>query len=374
MRIPLETECSPTAADPAPPMPAKRRSLALRRVGLLLGMLLLARSSSARDLLAHFYYLNDPSSLRSLQTHYRQVSLVSPTWFVVDPSGSLQSTLDPAVIAWAQAHRVALMPLLVNENFRPEIAHAVLTDPQIQSDVVGRILKACTLQRFYGIELDFEGVPAADRPAYTQFVRRLAAQFHGNHLKLGVAVPAPLVPTPPRGSRGNSNGMVWPSSEQSGAFDYHALAEAADFVSLMAYDQHFQPGDPGPLAGLPWVDACTRKVLGWVPADKLLLGMPLYYRDWFGKSVREGGYLEAVSLLSKLRAPVEYDRKEGAPLVKFQDGNEAHTLCFENARSLREKVQLVRRYRLLGFSAWRLGYEDPAAWKESFPKARRRLP
>ena len=156
MHIPSGIECSLIAADPAPPMPAKRRSLALRRVGLLLGMLLLARSSSARDLLAHFYYLNDPSSLRSFQTHYRQVSLVSPAWFVVDQSGRLQSTLDPTVIAWAQAHRVALMPLLANENFQPEIAHAVLTDPQIQSDVVGRILKACTLQRFYGIaELHF---------------------------------------------------------------------------------------------------------------------------------------------------------------------------------------------------------------------------
>ncbi len=374
MRIPTRTECDSTTEVPAPLVPVKRSSGILRRVGLLLGILLLARGGLGRDLLAHFYYLNDPSSLRALQTHYRQVSLVSPAWFVVDQSGRLQTTLDPAVIAWARTHGVALMPLLVNENFRPEIAHTVLTDPQIQSDVVGGILKACILHRFYGIEFDFEAVPTADRPAYTQFIRRLAGQFHGNYLRLGVAVPAPLASAPSGGSSGNRNKRVWPVSAQSGAFDYHALAEAADFLPLMTYDQHIQPADPGPLASLPWVDACTRKVLDWVPAEKLLLGVPLYYRDWFGKSVREGGYLEALSLISKWRVPIEYDPKEGEPSVKFQDGNVAHTICFENARSLREKIRLVKRYRLLGFSAWRLGYEDPAAWKESFPKARRRLP
>ncbi len=372
VRIPSHEEFPSIAALPASPESAKKFFPALWRVGLLL--LLLARGSYGRELLAHFYSLNDPSSLRSLQSHYRQISLVSPTWFVVDRSGRLQSSLDAGVVTWTRAHGVALMPLLVNDNFQPEIAHAVLTDPQIQSEVVGGILKACTLHRLYGIEIDFEGVPTADRPVYTQFIRHLAWQFQRNHLKLGVAVPAPLASTPSGGPPGDADGKMWPLYEQSGAFDYHALGEAADFVSLMAYDQHIQPADPGPLAGLPWVEACLRKVLGWVPAEKLLLGMPLYYRDWYGKSVREGGYLEAVSLASKWGATIEYDAREGEAKVRFQDGNGSHTLCFEDARSLRERVQLVKRYRLLGFSGWRLGFEDPAAWKKAFPKVRRLLP
>lgn len=374
MRIALRKDGNSTTPDPAPLESAKGSSLGLRRAGLLLGILLLARVSSGRDMLAHFYCINDPPSTQSLETHSRQVSLVSPAWFVVDQAGHLQSTLDPAVVTWAQAQGVPLMPLLVNDKFQPEIAHALLSDPQIQSEVVGRILEASATHHFYGIELDLEGIWPADRGAYAQFMRRLAAQFHENHLKLGVAVPAPLASTQHVGAPADSKGKPWPRSKQSEAFDYQALGDAADIVSLMTYEQHIAPGDPGPVAGLPWVDACTRKVLEWIPAKKVLLGVPLYYRDWFGKTVREGGFSEAVSLASKWRAPIEYDRKQGAASVRFQDDQGSHTLWFENAKSLREKVKLVKRYRLLGFSAWRLGFEDPAAWKKCFPKTPRVSP
>jgi spore germination protein len=349
-------------------------SQALSRAILLLGTLLLARASSGRDALAHFYCVNEPSCTQALETHSRQISLVSPTWFVVDQAGHLQSTLDSAVVTWAQARGVPLMPLLVNDKFQPETAHALLSDPQIQSEVVGRIVEASIAHHFYGIELDLEGLRPADRGAYAQFTRRLAGQLHANHLKLGIAVPAPLASTQPVGSPADSEGKPWPLSNQSEAYDYHALGDAADIVSLMTYEQHIAPGDPGPVAGLPWVDACTRKVLEWIPAKKVLLGVTLYYRDWFGKSVREGGFSEAVSLASKWRAPIKYDRKQGAASVRFQDDQGSHTLWFENAKSLREKVKLVKRYRLLGFSAWRLGFEDPAAWKKCFRKALRVLP
>ena len=374
MRSALRTGGNSTAPYPAPLESAKGCSPGLRRAGLLLAALLLARVSSGRDMLAHFYCIKDPSSTQSLEAHSRQVSLVSPAWFVVDRAGHLQSSLDPAVVAWAQAQGVPLMPLLVNDKFQPEIAHALLSDPKIQSEVVGRILEASTAYHFYGIELDLEGVSPADRGAYAQFMRRLAAQFHGNHLRLGVAVPAPLAPAQHAGSATDSEGKPWLPSNQSAAFDYRALGDAADIVSLMTYEQHIAPGDPGPVAGLPWVDACTRLVLGWVPRRKVLLGVPLYYRDWFGQSVREGEFSEAVALATQWRAPIKYDRKQGEASVRFQDDQGSHTLWFENAKSLREKVKLVKRYRLLGFSAWRLGCEDPAAWKRSFPKAPRMAP
>jgi len=357
--------------DAVSPAAATWFSRGLRRAGLLLAVLLLGRACSGRDLLALFYCTNDPSSLQSLENHSSQVSLISPTWFVVGPAGHLRSTLDPALVNRAQAQGIPLMPLLANENFQPQIAHLVLSDPQIQSEVVGKLMDLALVNHLYGVELDFEGVGPADRAAYARFAHRLAVQLHGNHLKLGVAVPAPLASTPPVESKADPAGKPWPLSDQSEGFDYHALGEAADFVSLMTYEQHTGAGNPGPVAGLPWVDACIRKVLEWIPAGKVLLGVPLYYRDWFGKSVREGGFLEAASLASKWRGRIEYDRREGAPSIKFQDEQGLHTLWFENAKSLRKKVKLVGRYRLLGFSAWRLGLEDPAAWSKCFSKALR---
>jgi len=38
------------------------------------------------------------------------------------------------------------------------------------------------------------------------------------------------------------------------------------------------------------------------------------------------------------------------------------TVWYEDARSLAERLALVRRHGLRGFSAWVLGREDSAAW------------
>jgi spore germination protein YaaH len=36
-------------------------------------------------------------------------------------------------------------------------------------------------------------------------------------------------------------------------------------------------------------------------------------------------------------------------------------------------MALVRKYKLRGFSAWRLGHEDPAAWQQVFSVPVKRL-
>src|SRR5512145_1554003 len=70
-----------------------------------------------REFLTHFYYVNDPASWRSLQKNSSQIDLLSPNWFAVDAEGTVHSTLDPAVVKWARDCRVALLPLVVNQNF-----------------------------------------------------------------------------------------------------------------------------------------------------------------------------------------------------------------------------------------------------------------
>ncbi len=333
---------------------------------LTLGVALLPARPGEPRLLPHFYYVNEPPSFESLQANFTHIGLASAQWFTVDRAGALASTVDPSVVAWAKARALPLMPLLVNDKFQPEVAHAVLSDEQTQARVADQILEALAVHRFYGLELDFENIPPGDRGDYTRFVGKLARALHRHRRKLSVAVPAPLAPAPANPS--------WTTNPHSLGFDYKELGKVADFITLMAYDEYTSSEQPGPIAGLTWVEACLQQTLEVVPRNKLLLGLPLYHRHWSGKSVSEGPYEEAVRLATRWGVHIEMDPDQKEQTFKFEDGQTLHVVWLHGAPSLEDGVDLVRKYRLAGFSAWRLGQEDPAAWQTVFPAVRKKRP
>lgn len=323
-------------------------------IGVMLGLALAGRAQAA-GLQRHFYATADPESLASLRRNARDIDLASPQWFHVDASGRLVDQVDAEVADWARRTKVRLMPLVLNEEFRPEIAHLVLTDSRIQSDLVRDLLAAGQRLKLRGFQLDFENVPAGDRAAFTAFVRSLSEKLRSRGLRLSVAAPAPLYDAP--GSL-NQN----PVNERAQAFDYRALAAASEFLTIMMYDQHTASDNPGPVAGRPWVEACLKIVLAEAAAKKVMLGLPLYYRRFRPAGVLEGTHAEAIALSLERNATVSRDPLEGENTFTFEEDGAKNVVWFHDALSLRERLDLARRLRLLGFSAWRLGHEDPSAW------------
>lgn len=318
---------------------------------------------------AHFYYVNEPSALESLHTNAAQLGLVSPQWLFVVGEGKLVSMVDPEVVRWAREQGVPLMPLLLNFDFQPQIAHELLGAENLQARLIEEVVQVAREHRFHGLQLDFEKVPLEDRDRYVAFVRRLRKALRQRGLKLSVAVPAPLAATPLPGAR---NATTWPQNEQSLAFDYRRLGKEADFLTLMTYDHHTAPDAPGPVAGLPWVEASLRWVLGSVSRKKLHLGVPLYYRKWAGEKVTEGTYTEAAALAAQVGTNPHMDAAQVEKTFEFEEEGTRVVVWFQDAETLRHRLALVRRYKLRGFSAWRLGHEDPSAWQKAFPTGARR--
>ena len=141
----------------------------------------------------------------------------------------------------------------------------------------------------------------------------------------------------------------------------------------MTYDQHTAPDAPGPVAGLPWVEASLRWVLGSVSRKKLYLGLPLYYRQWLGGKVNEGTYGDAIALAARVGASPQLDAAQVEKTFEFEEEGERGVVWFQDADTLRQRLELVRRYKLQGFSAWRLGHEDPSAWPLDFSGQARRV-
>lgn len=300
--------------------------------------------AAALAVLAHFYCTNDALSRQSLEKNAAHISVASPVWLAVTETGQVRSSVDPQTVAWARERKLPLMPVVVNQDFRPEIARVVFGDPE---PLITQLVRLAEEEGFYGLELNFENFGAEGRDGYVRLAGRLGEELRRRGKKLGVAVGAPL-------------GAGLGPNEHSRAFDYAGLAEAADWVTLMAYDEYTSPKQPGPIAGYGWVEACVRKTLDWVPAEKLLLGLPLYYRRWNGRKVTEGPYAEARRLAARHRARIRMDPVHRAPTFRFRAGGTRNVVWMEDARSLGRRLELVTKYRLAGFSAWRLGQEDPA--------------
>lgn len=351
------------------------RHTCLLLAGVLIALAATAPSAPGREpeILSQFYLVNDPASFQSLQKNFAKISLVCPQWLSVSETGELESAVDSSVVDWAAAKGVLLMPVLVNKSFLPAIAHSVLGDEAIQSRLIDRIIELARANHFFGIQFDFENIPAEDRDRYSKLVRNAAKSFRREHLKISVAVAPPFAPPPVASPLAPPATAGWIANPHAAAYDYHRLAGEAFFISLMTYDEYASPEQAGPVAGAPWVEACLQKTLESVSARKLLLGVPLYYRGWSGKSMLEGSIPEAQALAAKWKAQIEVDSDQREGFFSFKDGPQLHLVWLMDIRSLRERLDMVTRYHLAGFSAWRLGFEDPDSWAKTFPESIKKI-
>lgn len=311
---------------------------------------------------ALFYYIPSKDSWASVSSHAQKISMLGPQVFTVDGSGAVSGSVEEKVRQLASQHAIPLVPLLTNEGFSAEIAHRILDDSQLRQQVISQALRLCLANGCSGLQLDFEDVLQEDGPKYTQFVREASGAFHARHLTFTVALPSPLF----TGTMGRSAYREWfgDFGVSQLPYDYEQIAALVDFISLMTYDNYGHGTAPGPIAGYAWVEQSLRFVLRQVPPEKLSLGLGLYGRRWCGQQVTDSAYPEVDLLVQRTHSVLRWHSWHRSPWFEYRASGCRSIVWFENRRSLREKLKLVRQYRLAGFSAWRLGQEDPEFWRD----------
>jgi spore germination protein YaaH len=291
------------------------------------------------------FVIDTGASNTSFAAHRGALSWVAPTGWVAQPDGSVLGTPDPSTVARAQGANLPVWPSLENDPSDPGGTSMLLNTPSAVSSLVGTIVQAVTADGFAGVNLDFEGMAGTDKDSFTAFVHTLASALHMHSAKLAVDVV-------PHGSGG--------PNQFSAAYDVPAIGSAADVVDVMAYDEHGEGGDPGPVAGLDWdVAELAATLVGLNPAHTLL-GVPLYARSWTNGVGESLTYPEAISRLQNAGARVTYDFDAQTPYIVSADGSTV--TYFDDADSLARKIALVSQDHLAGIAAWRLGFEDPAFW------------
>jgi spore germination protein YaaH len=345
---------APKARRPAPPArekPAAETALAKARLRVL--------NSTP---LAMFYYSGDSLGAASLQAHADAMTLVAPQCYGLDRDGGLHGQVPAGVLEVGRRSGVPLMPLVTNPGFDRPIAHALLHNPKAQDRAAKNLATLAARNEYLGWQLDIENIDPADKPEYTRFVARVAARLHRDHRLLSVAVVPRFSDTYP-----NRPGAEFYTGEWGAAFDFRGLGRVADFLVLMAYDQHTSLTPPGPVAGYNWTKAALDYAVRSVPRSKLLLGIPLYGREWVetpsGTTSHSLAYKDLKRLLEDPETESYWDETSRTSHFQLREGETLRTAWFDDARSLREKLNLVQAYHLRGFAPWRLGVEDPEFWE-----------
>lgn len=338
------------------------------------GALLLACSTAAKAQSpeALWYSTDAEASIQSFLANADRISIVAPQSFSMDSLGIIWGRVDPRIIATAREHKVKVIPLIVNPGFNQSIFHHVLTAPDARRRAVRNITALCRDNRFDGIQFDFENISITDRDAFTAFSREVADSLRRVRCSLSAAVV-------PRSSEypGPTSYHKWIFDNWRGVYDYKALAEVMDFLSLMTYSQHTRRTPPGPVAGYQWMEGIVKHLISLgVPPSKISLGFPTYSQHWYptydaaegarmaGRSLTHAG---ATGLLAANGLQPVWDEKQKEAYAFWENDGVNEFLFLVDARSFRERLQLVSQYKLRGYSVWVLGFEDPQVWQQVPP-------
>jgi len=329
-----------------------------------------------------FYYASDSRGLKSLETHAPQMTLLGPQCFWVDEQGIVHGELPPQVVEIARQANLPIMPLVINPGFDRAMARTLLRNPQAQERAAAYLAYLAHRDNYVGWQLDLEYIDPADRDRYSRFVAKVAARLHRDHRLLSVAlVPrfSDRYPDPPAplGRQPSHSANEFRTGEWGAPYDFRAVGRAADFVTLMTYDHHGESDPPGPVAGYEWVEAAVRYAVARIPRSKLLLGIPFYGREWVLPSApgetfktRNLAFPDAQELLGRPGTASHWDDRWRTGWFEYRDASGQHTGWYEDSKSLAAKLQVMRRYQLRGFAAWRLGEEDPKFWVLQAPALR----
>lgn len=304
----------------------------------------------------------------SLSKHASAIDVLISQAYQVDENGVVEGFIDPDVLKFAQQHATKLMALITNENFDRDKVHLFLNHPQAQDMALQSIVTACQQNHLYGVQFDFEDVLITDRNALTQFFLKASQFLHHENLVVSFAVSPTL-------TDGVQPSLFFQKiyTNWEGAFDFKALAETADFVTIMAYDQHASVTTPGPTAGINWVEATIKYALQMMPAKKISLGIPAYSTYWYtGRSPENKismqmdmvAYDQAEYILQKYHGNLQWRHDDQVNFSMFSRNFLNEFLFLEDVDSFKAKLAMAQKYHLHGISVYSLGFEDPRIWQE----------
>jgi cellulose synthase/poly-beta-1,6-N-acetylglucosamine synthase-like glycosyltransferase/spore germination protein YaaH/peptidoglycan/xylan/chitin deacetylase (PgdA/CDA1 family) len=303
-----------------------------------------------RKPLAIGYFVNwEDTSFSSLKLNAHNLDVLIPEWLhLTDATGTVienNPERRKMVMDWLAANRpgLTITPLINNylDDWRGDILEKALAQESSRRKMLAGIMDFLSANGFAGLSLDFESIPPSAQGNFLVFLREAADALHAAGKTLSVNVPA---------------------NDQD--FNYKAIAAYADQVIVMAYDEHWSTGKPGPIAGMPWFTSVLRRRQADIPPSKLVIALANYAYDWTGSGPAESkSFEEAVLTAQESEGDISLDPVSLNPRFGYEDEQDReHTVWMLDGATMFNQMVMAQPLHPLGFAIWRLGGEDPSIW------------
>jgi len=275
----------------------------------------------------------------------------------VRPDGSLSTIPDEPLIQAARAAGVAPLMVITNieegGSFSSDLAHTILTNTEVQNNLISNITKALKDKNYYGLDIDFEYIYPNDRENYNNFLRKITSVLR----PLGYTITSAVAPK----ISADQPGLLYP------AHDYPVHGALLDHVIIMTYEWGYTYGPPMAVAPLNEVRRVLNYAVTAIPRQKIFMGIPNYGYNWTlpyqpGTAATVISNTGAVDLAYRVGAEIQYDPIAQAPFFRYYENGVQHEVWFDDARSILAKLTLANEFRLGGVSYWTIGRYFPQNW------------
>lgn len=230
-----------------------------------------------------------------------------------------------------------------------------------QTTFINNIISLLNARQGNGVNIDFEGMGSSDNAPFVTFITNLnnALNAANPSYELSLCLYA----------------VDW-----SNTFNIPALTAQVDYFTIMGYDYYYggssQAGPTAPLYNYqPSYNYTLGKTITYyikqgAPANKLLMGLPYYGREW---EVTQNSTLPAATTgsfnTSRTLAAVSTGTAytpgnkfwEGncySPYYKFTSGTSLRQCWIDDIYSMGRKFKMVNQRGLGGIAIWALGYDN----------------
>ncbi|MFT3703774.1 MAG: polysaccharide deacetylase family protein [Agriterribacter sp.] len=301
------------------------------------------------------------ASRRALEKNCDKLNIVFPEWFFIDSTdhSKLQTRIDSAGLAIMQRAQVRILPMLTNfnskkEDFDGDFLKEILGNTQKQQKFIKQLLDTLLHYKLHGINIDFEELPENNREKLVAFQQNLYNALHAK----GLMITMDIAP-------------------KNDDYDFEALSAYNDYIVLMAYDQHFDKSNPGPVSDQKWIEEMVDWTAKRIDSKKIILGIAGYGYDWaknengkwdIGESL---SYDEAVNRARESKAVIDFDNNNYNLHFTYAEeeikgdstsAKTEHEVWFTDAGTTFNILRFGDDYVTAGAALWRLGSEDERLW------------
>lgn len=288
------------------------------------------------------------ATLAEVTANAAGLNTISPTWFhLTGNEGNIVSYASKSYVD--SAHAMGLEVWALADDFTEEVdRYAIFSSSAARARLIGNLINEILNCGADGLNIDFEKIDEKTGKHFVEFIRELSVECRKNEIVLSV------------NNYPVSGGAIWYNRREQGVY--------ADYVIVMGYDEHWSNGGKaGSVASIDYVEKGISGTLEYVPAEKLINGIPFYTRIWkttgtevTGEAV---GMRAAADFVARNNIQTQWLESECQYYGEIQKDETLYQIWLENYDSVKVKLDVMRTYDLAGVAEWKLGLETPDIWE-----------